>query len=204
MTLIIPFRTRNFFLIQTSKITWVRCILLNLRWKKIMRNTSANPVDRKGLSNNPNDISVSKLQGSNISSLSAFLFHSFYDIPWCILLMNVIFFWQFEFLIFQALRITWARDKLLSFRPKTWQIVIVLFHALIYSCRPRGAVIFTLSFTTISITKVPFLSSNIPSSPIYCFIYLKAYTIWPGMFLICIFYSECHATYQLASILLLT
>ena len=61
----------------------------------------------------------------------------------------------------------------LSLRPKTQRRVTLLLPNWIYSCQSVETVNFTLPFTTsvtisiFHITNFPFLSSNIPSSPVY-------------------------------------
>ena len=62
----------------------------------------------------------------------------------------------------------------------------------IYYCRSGGMVTFTLPFTAIEmisvfhITNLTFLSSNIPSSPVFGVLFLlSAYTVCPDLTLIC-------------------
>ena len=45
------------------------------------------------------------------------------------------------------------------------------------------------------ITNFPFLSSNIPSSPAYGFLYLTAHTVYQGLLLLWMFYSKGGATF---------
>ena len=74
--------------------------------------------------------------------------------------------------ITQILRIIWVRCIPLSLRSRTRRRATPLLPTWIYACRSRVKVSCELPFTTnvtisTSISRFPFLSSNIPSSPAY-------------------------------------
>ena len=90
------------------------------------------------------------------------------------------------------MRITLARCFLFNFS-KTWQKATLLLLTEIYTCR-SGQRHTSIYDKRDNITNIPFLSSNIPSSPAYGVFYITAYTRCPGLLLIWMFYSEGNAT----------
>ena len=103
--------------------------------------------------------------------------------------------------IFHTMRNIWARSIPLSLRSKTWRTATPLLLTWIYPCRYGETVSNTLLFTTnVTIStkmSVPEYLYAI-SARIWCF-YLTAHTVYQGLLLLQIFYSEGGTTFILAS-----
>ena len=94
------------------------------------------------------------------------------------------------FLITQTLRIILIKSIPLSLRSKTRRRATPLLPTWLYSCRSRvdGQLCTSLydkrDDFNFHITNFPFLSSNIPSSPVYGVFYLTAHTVCQGLLLL--------------------